>query len=298
MPIIIPGDIPAFATLQRENVFVMNQLRAQTQDIRPIEIAILNLMPTKIETETQLLRLLSNSPLQVNLTFIKTSSYISTNISAEHLSKFYVDFSAVKTRRFDGMIITGAPVETMDFSAVKYWDELCAILNWQKQNVTSTLFICWGAQAGLYHHYGIGKLPLPKKISGVFPHEKATQNELLLKGVDDIFFIPHSRYTKIDEAALSKCPDLETLARGKKTGSAIIKNKNGSMFFLTGHGEYDSDTLAREYKRDLAQGLKIAPPANYFNKDGAPVVRWRGTANLIFYNWLNYYVYQITPYVL
>jgi len=295
VPIIIPAGIPAFSTLQSENVFVMNNERATTQDIRPIEIAILNLMPTKIETETQLLRLLSNSPLQLNVTFIKTATYKSTNTPQDHLEKFYVEFDEIKNRKFDGLVITGAPVETLPFTHVKYWHELTEIMQWATQNVTSTLFICWGAQAGLYYHYGIEKIALDEKLSGVFPHTKTTTNEPLLKGVDDIFYIPHSRYTAIDEKALKQCADLVVVAYGSKTKSSIIKSRDGKMFFLTGHGEYNGDTLDKEYKRDIAKGLTIKPPCNYY-KNGKIINKWQSTANLIFINWLNYYVYQITPY--
>ena len=295
MPIIINRDIPAFKTLQKENVFVMAHERASGQDIRPIEIAILNLMPTKIETETQLLRLLSNTPLQVNLTFIKTATYKSVNTAKEHLDKFYVEFENIKTRKFDGLIVTGAPVEILPFEEVKYFDELKTIFKWAKSNVTSTLFICWGAQAGLYYHFGIDKLNLKEKLSGVFAHKKISPNEPLLKGVDDVFYIPHSRNTALDESEIEKCKKLEVLAWGAKSGSSILKSKDGSMVFLTGHSEYDALTLDKEYQRDLALGINIKKPCNYYTK-GKPVVRWRSTANLIFANWLNYYVYQITPF--
>jgi len=298
MPIIIPEDIPAFSILQKENVFVMTNERAISQDIRPIEIAILNLMPTKIETETQLLRLLSNMPLQVNSTFVKTATYKSRNTSPKHLDKFYVEFEYIKDRKFDGMIITGAPVETMPFEEVKYYEELKQIMEFAKTNVTSTMFICWGAQVGLYYYFGIEKVPLKEKIFGVFPHEKLVENELLLKGLDDVFYIPHSRYTELDEKMLKNCKNLKILACGEKTGSTVIKTKDDKMFFITGHSEYDSDTLDKEYKRDLNKGLEIEEPFNYYNNKGKIVNKWKSTANLIFSNWLNYYVYQVTPYVL
>lgn len=297
MPIIIPKDIPAFSTLKKENVFVITKERAISQDIRPIEIAILNLMPTKIETETQLLRLLSNTPLQVNVTFIKTSTYKSTNTSQDHLDRFYVEFADIKNRKFDGLIITGAPVETMQFEQVKYWNELKSIMDYAKENVTSTLFICWGAQAGLFHHFGIGKILLKEKLSGVFSHKVIRTGEPLLKGLDDTFYIPHSRYTALDEHALKLCKEIEVIAHGAKTKSSIIKSKDNKMFFLTGHSEYDSDTLDKEYRRDLAKNLCIKKPYNYY-VGGKPYAKWKSTANLIFINWLNYYVYQVTPFCL
>ncbi|MCL2484246.1 MAG: homoserine O-succinyltransferase [Firmicutes bacterium] len=298
MPIIIPADIPAFKTLQKENVFVMTNERAIGQDIRPIEIAILNLMPTKVETETQLLRLLSNTPLQVNITLIKTSTYKSQNTSEEHLSKFYVEFKDIKEKKFDGAIITGAPVEKLCFSEVKYWNELTDIMDWAKTNVTSTMFICWGAQGGLFHYYGIDKVLLKEKLSGVFIHKREVEAEPLLKGIDDVVYIPHSRYTGLDEKAIRNCSELEVLIYGKRTKSSIIKSKCGSQFFLTGHSEYDDGTLDSEYQRDLGKGLEIKQPCNYYNSQKEIVNRWKSTANLIFSNWLNYYVYQITPYKL
>lgn len=297
MPIIIPKEIPAFSTLKKENVFIITKERATSQDIRPIEIAILNLMPTKIETETQLLRLLSNTPLQVNITFIKTSTYKSTNTSQDHLDRFYVEFADIKNKKFDGLIITGAPVETMPFEQVKYWNELKSIMDYAKENVTSTLFICWGAQAGLFHHFGIGKILLKEKLSGVFSHKSISVNEPLLKGLDDTFYIPHSRHTALDEQALKSCREIEVIAYGSKTKSSIIKSKDNKMFFLTGHSEYDDDTLDKEYRRDLGKNLNIKKPCNYYI-DGRPYIKWKSTANLIFINWLNYYVYQVTPFCL
>jgi homoserine O-succinyltransferase len=295
MPIIIPSNIPAFKTLQDENVFIYSEERAANQDIRPIEIAVLNLMPTKIETETQLLRLLSNTPLQVNVTFIKTATYKSQNVTQEHLDQFYVEFESVKHRKFDGMIITGAPVETMQFDQVAYWDELKSIMNFAQTNVTSTIFICWGAQAGMYHFFGVPKILLNQKISGVYEHVKVAKNEPLLKGVDDILYIPHSRYTMLDEDAIAKCDKVQVLAYSDHAKSSIIKSKDNKFFFLTGHSEYDCDTLDKEYTRDRAKGMDIAEPCNYYI-NGKVTNKWRSTANLIFSNWLNYYVYQITPY--
>lgn len=297
MPIIIPRDIPAYSILSEENIFVMARARAITQDIRPIEIAILNLMPTKVETETQLLRLLSNSPLQINVTLINTATYESKNTAKTHLDKFYKTFNEIKNNKFDGMIITGAPVESMDFENVDYWAELKDIMDFADKNVTSTIFICWGAQAGLYYHYGIKKHALSEKKFGIFPHTRKTADPLL-KGADDVFYIPHSRHTEILDKDILSCPDLEVLAYGKDTGCAIIKSKDNKKFFFTGHSEYDRDTLKREYYRDVERGLKINPPKNYFTDETCTTVdmKWVGFANLLYTNWLNYYVYQVTPY--
>ena len=299
MPIIIPKDIPAYSIMLKEKIFVMTKTRAEIQDIRPIEIAILNLMPTKIETETQLMRLLSNSPLQVNLTLLATETYQSKNTAKSHLDKFYKKFSEIKSRSFDGMIITGAPVETLTFEEVDYWDELKKIMNYAEKNVTSTMFICWGAQAALYYHYGIKKVPLNKKLSGVFAHKRKTIDPLL-KGLDDIFYIPHSRYTKVLDEEIYANKKLEVLAYSDKAGAAIIKDKNNKKFFLTGHSEYDRDTLKHEYERDLKKGINPEVPKNYFTDKTLTesVCTWSSTANLIFSNWLNYYVYQVTPYEL
>ncbi len=297
MPIVIPKDLPAYAEMQRENVFVMTKLRAETQDIRPIEILILNLMPTKIATETQLVRLLSNSPLQVNPTFINTESYESKNVSAEHLHRFYKTFSEIKNNYYDGMIITGAPVETMPFEDVAYWKELTEIFEFAKTNVTSTMFICWGAQAALNYYYGVEKYPLPQKLFGVFPHKKLRLYEPLLKGIDDEFYIPHSRHTTVKIEDVEKISQLEILATNEKAGVAIIRSRDDRQVFLTGHMEYDRYTLKDEYERDLAKGLDIAAPENYFRDENKTVVKnWSGAANLLFSNWLNYYVYQVTPY--
>ena len=298
MPIIVPKDIPAAKILQSENIFVMNDKRAEKQDIRPLEIAIVNLMPTKIVTETQLMRLLSNSPLQVNITLISTSSYVGKNTPLEHLDRFYKSFEEVKNRKFDGMIITGAPVEEMEFSEVKYWKELEEIFDFAKKSVTSTLFICWGAQAGLHYYYGIEKHPLAKKLFGVYKHKKLVGYEKLLKGTDDRFFMPHSRHTTVYEEDIRKCKDLVLLASSKDAGATIIRSKDNKFIFITGHAEYDRDTLELEYKRDLDKGLKIDPPENYYvnGNKGEIKMSWSSTANLIYMNWLNHYVYQLTPY--
>lgn len=298
MPIILPKDIPAAKTLQAENIFVMTEKRAMRQDIRPLEIAILNLMPTKIVTETQLMRLLSNSPLQINLTLISTQSYVGKNTPLEHLQKFYKSFDEIKDRKFDGMIITGAPVEDIDFAEVKYWKELEGIFEFAKTNVTSTIFICWGAQAALYHYYGIEKHLLPKKLFGIYKHKKLVKYERLLKGTDDRFFMPHSRHTTVYEEDIKKCKDLVLLASSKEAGAAIARSKDNKFIFITGHAEYDRDTLEKEYLRDLEKGLPIEPPANYYVSDGSKEIKmcWSSTANLIYMNWLNHYVYQLTPY--
>ncbi len=298
MPIIIPKALPAFSILNDENVFVMPKVRAETQDIRPIEIAIVNLMPTKIETETQLMRLLGNSSLQVNVTLIKMGSYESKNTSAEHLGKFYQTFEEIKDKKFDGMIITGAPVETLPFEQVMYWEELTQIMEYADKNVTSTIFICWGAQAGLNYYYGINKLPLSKKMFGIYPNKATMKFDKLLKGMDDTFYIPFSRHSTVDEDAIRANEQLEVLAESKEGGISIVKSVDNRKFFFMGHSEYDKDTLKTEYLRDLAKGEKIDPPINYFvNGDLDKInVNWRSTANLLYYNWLNYYVYQVTPY--
>lgn len=299
MPIIIPKDIPAFSILKEENIFVMARARAITQDIRPIEIAIVNLMPTKVETETQLLRLLSNSPLQINVTFINTATHESKNVSKSHLDKFYKTFDEIKDRKFDGMIVTGAPVEHMPFEEVDYWKELTQIFDFADKNVTSTIYICWGAQAGLYYHYGIQKHPLDEKLFGIFSHKKCAIDPLL-KGVDDNFYIPHSRHTKVFDEDIYACKDLEVLASSVEAGCSILKSKDNKKIFLTGHSEYDRDTLKNEYLRDKNKGLDIKPPKNYFVDDSLTSVdmKWISTANLLYTNWLNYYVYQVTPFEL
>ena len=299
MPIRIPNDLPAAGTLQQENIFVMPQNRATHQDIRPLEIVVLNLMPTKVVTETQLSRLLGNTPLQVNLELMHTSSHKSKNVSQEHLLTFYKSFEELKDRKFDGMVITGAPVEKMDFEDVDYWDELCRIMEWSKTHVHSTLHICWGAQAGLYFHYGIGKYPLPEKLFGVFPHQADYKRAILLRGFDDEFWVPHSRHTTISREDIEAVPGLKILASSSQAGVYAVMNKEGRQIFVTGHAEYDPETLKGEYLRDKALGLPIRVPENYFPEDDDtkdPIVRWRGHANLLFSNWLNYFVYQTTPF--
>lgn len=299
MPIKIPNDLPAVKTLESENIFVMTETRAITQDIRPLKILLLNLMPKKIETETQLSRLLGNSPLQVDFTFIHTKSHESKNTPAEHLFTFYKTFEDIRAQNFDGLIITGAPVEQMPFEEVEYWDELCEIMEWSKTHVHSTLHICWGAQAGLYYHYGIKKKPLPKKLFGVFPHKVDYKRSILFRGFDDEFFVPQSRYTTIDTVDIKEVPELRVLASSDECGVYAVSNKGGRQIFITGHSEYDADTLKNEYLRDIAAGIDTDIPENYFkdnNPKKPPVVRWRAHANLLFSNWLNYFVYQTTPY--
>ena len=299
MPIRIPNDLPAADVLQQENIFVMNQNRAGSQDIRPLEIVLLNLMPTKVVTETQLSRLLGNTPLQVNLSLMHTTSHRSKNTPQDHLLSFYKDFGDLKHRKFDGMVITGAPVEQLPFEEVDYWQELCQIMQWSKTNVHSTLHICWGAQAGLYYHYGIPKHDLDKKLFGVFPHQADYKRAILLRGFDDTFYAPHSRHTTVLREDIEKCPELRILASSREAGVYAVMTKHGKQIFVMGHGEYDPDTLDLEYRRDKALGLPIAVPANYYPDDDdtrEPLVTWRGHANLLFSNWLNYFVYQTTPY--
>lgn len=300
MPIVIPKTIPAYKILGNENIFVMSQKRAESQDIRPLEIAIVNLMPTKIETETQLMRLLSNTPLQVNVTLIKTASYKSQNTSNDHLEKFYKTFDGIKDKKLDGMIITGAPVETLEYGDVLYWEELKKIMDYADKNVTSTLFICWGAQAALYHYYGIGKKSLPKKLFGVYKNSATLSYEPLLKGLNDRFSIPHSRYTTVDEKAVRACSKLKVIAEGSECGLSVVKSKDDKKFFFFGHSEYDRETLLNEYLRDIGKGLDTAPPENYFIDGDKERINfsWNSTGNLLFYNWLNHYVYQVTPYKL
>ena len=298
MPIVIPKDIPAFSVLKKENIFVMPKKRAESQDIRPIEIAVVNLMPTKVETETQLLRLLANTPLQVNLTLIKTATYKSTNTSENHMERFYKTFDEVKDTRFDGMIVTGAPVENLDFKEVAYWEELKAIFDYADTMVTSTIYICWGAQAAMYHYYGIEKKPLPQKLLGVLKNRASVAYEPLLKGLNDTFSIPHSRYTEIDSDAVRANKKLRVLAEGERSGISIVKSRDDRKFFFFGHSEYDRETLKNEYMRDKEKGLKIDPPENYFIDGDVNRIdmSWNSTGNLLFYNWLNHYVYQVTPY--
>lgn len=300
MPIVIDKDIPAYKILTGERIFVMDKERAGTQQIRPIEIAILNLMPTKETTETQFMRLLSNSPLQVNVTLIKTSTYSATHTDKSHLDRFYKTFAEVKNTKFDGMIITGAPVENMPFEEVAYWKELEEILDWTKSNVTSTLFICWGAQAALHYFYGIKKHPLKEKCFGIFAHHRIRDGviEPLMRGISDEFHMPHSRHTIIYAKDILHVKDLKILAYSKRAGASIIKSMDNRQVFVTGHMEYDRDTLKNEYERDKEKGLDIKPPANYFaDKDMTEIkMNWSSTANLFYINWLNYYVYQVTPY--
>lgn len=300
MPIVIDKELPAYKILTGERIFVMDRDRAVAQEIRPIEIAILNLMPTKETTETQFMRLLSNSPLQVNVTLVRTASYHPTHVEENHLTKFYKSFREIKEKRFDGMIITGAPVENMDFEDVAYWKELEEIFDWTKTNVTSTLFICWGAQAALHYFYNIGKHPLKEKCFGIFAHQKVTDGEIdpLMRGISDEFHMPHSRHTIIYADDIKQVKELKILAYSKKAGVSIVRNGNGSQVFVMGHMEYDRDTLKKEYERDKAKGLNIKPPANYFADDKMDRVKmnWSSTSNLFYINWLNYYVYQVTPY--
>ena len=299
MPIRIPNDLPAVKTLNDENIFVMTETRAITQDIRPLKILLLNLMPKKIETETQLSRLLGNSPLQVELELIHTKSHKSKNTSVEHLLAFYKTFDDVKHKTFDGLIITGAPVENMPFEEVNYWDELCEIMEWSKTHVQSTFHICWGAQAGLYYHFGIEKKPLDKKMFGVFKHKADYKKSILLRGFDDEFMVPHSRHTTVDIEDIKKVPEIKILASSEEAGVYAMATAEGRQIFITGHSEYDANTLANEYFRDLGEGKPIEIPKNYFpddNPENEPVVTWRSHANLLYSNWLNYFVYQTTPY--
>ena len=299
MPIQIPNDLPAASTLLQENIFVMTQNRASTQDIRPLEIVLLNLMPTKIATETQFTRLLGNTPLQVHLELMHTTSHKSKNVSQDHLLNFYKSFDELKDRKFDGMVITGAPVEHMDFEDVDYWEELCQIMEWSKTHVHSTIHICWGAQAGLYYHYGIQKHQMEKKMFGVFKHKADYKRSILLRGFDDTFWVPQSRHTTIHREDVEAVPGLKILASSNECGVYAVSSKGGRQIFITGHSEYDPDTLKNEYLRDKNLGLPIDVPANYFRDDDdtkEPIVRWRGHANLLFSNWLNYFVYQTTPY--
>ena len=299
MPIKIQKDLPAKAILESENIFVMDEDRAMSQDIRPLEILILNLMPIKEDTETQLLRALSNTPLQVDCSFLMLETHVSKNTSQTHLNKFYVTFDEIRRKRFDGMIITGAPVENMEFEEINYWDELTKIMEWSKTHVHSTLHICWGAQAGLYYHYGIPKHPLSKKMFGVFPHRSLDVTHPLMRGLDDVFYIPHSRHTEILRQDIAQVKDLQILAYSDIAGVCLLSDMECRNFFSTGHSEYDRDTLAKEYFRDKSKGLDIDRPYNYFPHDDenlVPLVSWKSTASLIFSNWLNYFVYQRTPY--
>ena len=299
MPIKIPNLLPATKTLLDENIFVMTETRAITQDIRPLHILMLNLMPKKIDTETQISRLLGNSPLQVDLTLLQTATHKAKHTSAEHMLAFYKTFDEVRDRRFDGMIITGAPVEQMEFEQVEYWNELCEIMEWSKSHVTSTFHICWGAQAGLYYHYGIKKYPLEKKLFGVFPHTADYKRSILLRGFDDVFMVPQSRHTTVRREDVEKVPELKILASSEEAGIYIVSTERGRQIFVTGHSEYDPGTLRAEYVRDRDAGLPIELPVNYFPNDDdtkEPIVTWRSCANLLYSNWLNYFVYQTTPF--
>ena len=299
MPIKIQNDLPAKHELEEENIFVMDESRALSQDFRELQIAILNLMPIKQDTELQLLRALSNTPLQIDVTFIQTESHVSKNTSSSHIKKFYETFSNVKDRNFDGLIITGAPIEHMEYEDVQYWDELTKIMDWSNTNVTSTLHICWGAQAGLYYHYGIHKYMLPKKKFGIYEHIVHHRKEPLLRGFDDVFYAPHSRHTGVNHDEIAACKDITVLAESEEAGELILVSHDGKKIFVLGHLEYDRMTLDSEYKRDKAKGLDIEVPENYYPDDDSeqrPKLRWRGAANALFSNWLNYYVYQNTPY--
>ena len=299
MPIKIPNNLPAVNILAKENIFVMNETRALSQDIRPLKFVIVNLMPTKIETETQLLRLLSNTPLQMEITLLKMNSYISRNISEEHMKNFYKTFDDIKNEKFDGLIITGAPVETIEFEKVDYWKELTEILKWSNRHVFSTLYICWGAQAGLYYHYGIKKYPLKEKLFGIYPLELNDSNIALFRGFDEIFYIPQSRHTEVKEEDINKIEELEILAKSPEAGVSIVRTKDKRKIFVTGHMEYDRMTLADEYERDIRLGREISVPFNYYPEDNpekTPPFKWRGHANLFFINWINHHVYQETPY--
>lgn len=299
MPIKIPNELPAYKTLTDENIFVMNEFRAEKQDIRPLHIAVVNLMPTKIDTETQLMRLLGNTALQVEAVLLRTKTYQSRNTSTEHLKTFYKTFDEVNHHNFDGMIITGAPVEQLPFEEVEYWQELCEIMEWSKHHVHSTLHICWGAQAGLYYHFGVPKYPLDKKVFGVFPHTVERKSAILFRGFDDTFMVPHSRHTEIRREDIEKHPEIKILAGSEEAGLYAMMTENGRQIFITGHSEYDAGTLEREYLRDKNAGLPISIPQNYYPNDDdtlPPRVTWRAHANLLFSNWLNYFVYQTTPY--
>ena len=299
MPLTLPDKLPAIDLLKKENIFVMDTTRATTQDIRPLRIAILNLMPLKITTETDLVRLLSNSPLQIELSFMKVKSHTSKNTPIEHMQAFYTDFENMRDQKYDGFIITGAPVEHLDFEQVGYWEEMTEIFEWARHHVTSTLYICWAAQAGLYHHYGIPKYPLEKKMFGIFKHVVSNPELPIIRWFDDDFYIPHSRHTEIRREDIERRPELSILAESDESGVYMVMAREGREFFLTGHSEYSPLTLDTEYRRDLSKGLPIEMPQHYYRNDDPsqpPLVRWRGHANLLFNNWLNYYVYQATPY--
>lgn len=301
MPVKIPDHLPAKEILQNENIFVMDESRAYHQDIRPLRIALLNLMPTKETTETQILRLLANNPLQIEFVLLHPKTHTSKNTSQEHLAAFYKTFDDVKEEQFDGLIITGAPVEQMEFEEVNYWEELVQIMKWSKEHVTSTLHICWAAQAGLYHHYQVPKYPLSEKMFGVFPHTCTQSHVKLMRGFDEVFFVPQSRHTEVRKEDIERVAELEVLSESEEAGVYIAASKDGKQIFVTGHSEYDAYTLKWEYDRDVAKGLDVALPKNYFPNDDparTPLNLWRSHANLLFSNWLNYYVYQETPYEL
>lgn len=301
MPIKIQDDLPATKILEDEHIFVMTEHRALTQDIRPLKILLLNLMPTKIETETQILRCLSNTPLQIEVDLLQTKTYKAKNVSEEHMLAFYQTFENVRHLRYDGLIITGAPVEMMEFEDVEYWEELCEIMEWSKTHVHSTFHICWGAQAGLYYHYGIKKYILKDKISGVFKHRMLNEKSRLFRGFDETFYVPHSRHTEVRAEDIQKVSELKIMADSDEAGVYIVGNESGSQFFVMGHSEYDADTLAKEYFRDLEKGMNPEIPAHYFPDDDPakpPVMKWRAHGTWIYSNWLNYFVYQTTPYEL
>ena len=299
MPLKIPDKLPAIEALKEENIFVMDESRANLQDIRPLRIVVLNLMPLKIITEIDLIRLLSNNPLQIELDLLQIMGHTSKNTSPEHMKAFYRDFADIKKKRYDGMIITGAPVEHLPFEEVSYWEEIKTVFDWAQEHVTSSLFICWAAQAGLYHYYGVPKYPLPKKMFGVFEHSVSDPKLPIFRGFDDVFYVPHSRHTEVRAEDIEKVPAIQIVASSQKAGVHIVMGRNGRQFFITGHAEYSPLTLDSEYKRDLSKGLPIEMPENYYaNSDpySSPLVRWKSHANLFFSNWLNYYVYQETPY--
>lgn len=299
MPIRIPDSLPARATLESENIFVMTEYRAIHQDIRPLNLLILNLMPTKITTETQLLRKLANTPLQIEVELLQTASYTPQHVDSSHLSSFYRTFDEIREKRYDGMIITGAPVENLDFSEVNYWDELCEIMEWSREHVHATLHICWGAQAGLYYHFGIQKYNYDRKMFGIFPHKVLKPQSPWFRGFDDVFYAPHSRYTYVKKEDILAVPELELLAESPVAGVFALKTSDNRLFFIMGHPEYDGETLKLEYERDVAKGKDIQVPVNYFPNDDptqTPIVRWRSSGQLLYTNWLNYYVYQTTPY--
>ena len=299
MPLRLPDGLPAIDFLKEENIFVLGNERANSQDIRPLRIAILNLMPLKITTETDLVRLLSNSPLQLDIHLMKVKAHTSKNTPIEHMQAFYRDFEEMKSEKFDGMIITGAPVEHLDYSEVNYWQEITEIFDWARTHVTSVMYICWAAQAGLYYHYGVPKYPLPSKMFGIFPQVPSDTRLPIFRGFDDVFYMPHSRHTEIKREDILRVPELSIIAESEQSGVSMVMARNGREIFVTGHSEYSPNTLDTEYRRDLAKGLPIDMPVNYYRNDDpdqGPLVTWRGHGNLLFTNWLNYYVYQETPY--